>query len=366
MKFKNKSTWLKNRGYLHLTKQIDVNAERGEILGKVNNPEFVFKHCFFPLIHTEIVERRYKRIDKAQSERAHSFKGKSNSKKRPLHYATHIDSMIFGYYGEILQDKYLKVLSDKIGLADCVTAYRRVEDPSKKGKYKSTIHFAHEVFEEINKRSINNCCVLKFDIEKFFSSMDHSILKKAWKNLMSVDTLSPDHYNVFKAATRFSFILKNDLRINPSKRGKKSGFDEKRLAEIRQNNISAFFENPKELRNEIKVGRLKVYKNQFRNNLDQTIGIPQGLPISATLANLYLLKFDENIFDEVVIKSNGFYRRYSDDIIVICDYTQKEEIKNFVIQTILDSAVTISSEKTEEFRYSRNYRRMVLHEQPGV
>jgi len=353
MKFKNKSTWLKNRGYLHLTNQIDVNKSRGEILGKVKNPEFVENHSFFPLIHTNIKERRYKRIQKDKPARAHSDNGESFTKLRPLHYATHIDSMIFGYYGEMLQDKYINELSKAPKLIDCVTAYRRIEDPHKEGKYKSTIHFAHEVFSKIEEMSVDGCCVLKFDIEKFFSSMDHIILKKAWADLIEKPTLPPDHYNVFRAATKFSFVLKDDLRVTQTGNGKKKGFDEKKLADIRKKNISAFFESPKFLKNAIANKELKVYKNSFRNKENLMVGIPQGLPISATLANLYLLHFDKKIVEKVVDKLNGFYRRYSDDIIVICKLEDEEKVKIIVAEAIGQSKVEISIPKTEIYHFSK-------------
>jgi hypothetical protein len=351
MKIKRKSTWLKNRGYLHLTQQINVGTRRGEILGKVKSFEFVKKHAFFPLIHTNIKVRRYKIADGA-TKRAHSFEGKSNSKLRPLHYSTHIDSMIFGYYGERLQSAYLKELEKVPHLAKCVTAYRRIKNPNKQNSYKSTIHFAHEVFEEIKHRSAEGCWVLKFDIEKFFSSMDHKVLKRAWCDLIRESTLPADHYNVFKAATKFSYILRDDLRLSHAREGRRYGFDERQLSEIRKSNVSAYFENPKSLRNFIDDGNIKIYKNQFRNDNDEVIGIPQGLPISATLANLYLLNFDQAVIEEIVKAHGGYYRRYSDDIIIICNSLNKDYIIDFVDKTLrVDSKVKINKEKTEQYFY---------------
>ncbi len=352
MKAKRKSTWLKNRGYLHLTKQIDVSKERGEILGKVKNKDYVAKHAFFPLIHTKIKVRRYKQAEKAKK-RSHSYEGKPHAKFRPLHYATHVDSMIFGYYGEQLQIAYLKELDKTEHLSKCVTAYRRIVDPAKKDTYKSTIHFAHEVFEEIKLRSEDGCWVLKFDIEKFFSSMDHRLLKQAWAKLIDNPTLPKDHYNVFKAATKFSYILRDDLRIRSSQNGRKSGFDEKNLAEIRKENTSAFFKDAKSLRAVINAGKLRIYKNEFKNSECEMIGIPQGLPISATLANLYLLEFDKAVLTEIVNKQGGYYRRYSDDIIVICKGEDKDAIIDFIDRVLrINNKVEISKEKTEQYYFS--------------
>lgn len=347
MKPKRKSTWLKNRGYLHFTNQIDVNKQRGEILGKVRDKDFICKHAFFPLIHTKIKVRRYKLAEEAEK-RAHSYEGEPHAKLRPLHYATHIDSMIFGYYGEMLQVAYLKELDKVDHLSKCVTAYRRIEDPAKKDTYKSTIHFAHEVFEEIKKRAETSCWVLKFDIEKFFSSMDHQLLKQAWAQLIEKNVLPQDHYKVFKAATKFSYILKDDLRLKINARGRRLGFDEKKLAENRKHNVSAFFQDATEFREAIQNKQFKIYKNEFRNKDGKMMGIPQGLPISATLANLYLLNFDISILKEVVLNRSGYYRRYSDDIIVICNEKDKDFIINFVNETLTLSRVEISKDKTEQ------------------
>lgn len=354
MKPKRKKTWLKSRGYLHLTRQINVTDERGAILGMVKNPEYVAGYNFFPLIHTNIKVRRYK-IPKSGAKRTHSHKGKSHAKLRPLHYATHMDAMIFGYYGELLQKAYLDELEKREHLSDCVTAYRQIKDPAKKHSHKSTIHFAHEVFEEIKARAAaSGCWVLKFDIESFFSSIDHTLLKKAWMNVLQLRTLTPDHYNVFKAATRFSYILRDDLRIKPTYNGHRSNFDEKTLAEVRKRNVSAFFLNTKEFREFLRDQKVKVYKNQFRNKKGEVMGIPQGLPISATLANLYLLEFDNDVVNFVIDERQGYYRRYSDDIVVICTAEQKDDIIQFLNHTLEnDCNVNISADKTEQFYFSQ-------------
>ncbi|SDG59066.1 reverse transcriptase domain-containing protein [Mucilaginibacter gossypii] len=351
MKPKRKSTWLRNRGYLHFTNQINVSEKRGEILGFVKNKEAVAKHAFFPLIHTNIKVRRYK-FDKPGTARAHSHNGEQTYKLRPLHYATHIDAMIFGYYGERLQLKYLDELKKTEGLTDCVTAYIQIAHPVRKGKNKGTIDFAHEVFKEIESRSEQGCWALKYDIEKFFSNMNHRVLKNAWAKLLDNTTLPTDHYSVFKAATKFSFIYRDDLRLKSHDFNRRAGFDERYLAEIRKTNVSAFFYDPVDFRNTLKEGKLKVHKNNFRNKQGEMVGIPQGLPISATLANLYLLSFDKIMLDEVVVKRQGFYRRYSDDIIIVCSEEHKKAIMELVDNTLEDIELNVSPGKNEEYFFS--------------
>ena len=354
----NKPDWLKSKGYLHITAQIDIERNASAIVKKVQNKQFVSRYAFYPLIHSSIDERRYKKVDAEHKQRAHSFttvagEHKRNIKSRPLHYATHMDAIIFGYYAQILQTNYECAVKKHKGLSECIIAYRKIEILDEE-KNKSTIHFANEVFEEIRRRAIKDgeCAVLTFDIKSFFPSLDHKILKKAWEDLFQFERLPDDHYNVFKAATHFSYILKDDLRTSQNRFGRKAGFDERELARIRnKHGIQAFFESPKSFREKVKSGELKLYKYPFRNKDKEPIGIPQGLPISAILANLYLLDFDLKVLDSIVNRLGCYYRRYSDDIVVVCNAGQIEEIDSFMNAVIEASKLIISKDKTEIFVY---------------
>jgi hypothetical protein len=360
MKQINKPQWLKKRGYLHFTPQIDVSEHESQshLLSKISNKNYIASHAFFPLIHSVITERRYKKIDPTQKKRAHSHITednivKKNFKSRPLHYATHIDAMIFGYYAELLLNQYEKQLSNYPLVSESIIAYRRIPADTKRNK--STINFAHEVFQEIKKRTDQkDCIVFKLDIKNFFSSINHQLLKNSWAKLLNVTTLPNDHYNVFKAATRFSYILYDDLRISHSHTKRKIGFDEKELAHIRKSGIQAFYKTPKEFRDKIKSKQLKIHRFPFRDQAGNPVGIPQGLPISAILANLYLFDFDFKIVETIVKKHNGYYRRYSDDIIIICNPEQSDDVQEFVNSSILDSKVEISKEKTEKFLFTKS------------
>lgn len=353
MKRMSKHPWLKNKRYLHVTPQIDTKANEHNLLARIKNTSYISKYAFFPLIYSEIKERRYKKsLLDPQNKRKHSFKKDGltikNAKKRPLHYATHMDALIFGYYAHQLQSIYDKLLESK-DLSECIIAYRKIKiEGSDKGK--STIHFAHELFQEIKKRSENKCIVLKLDIKSFFNELDHGKLKSDWIKLLDKgDKLPADHYNVYKAATRFSYILKDDLRISP-KYGKRTGFDEKKLAKIRNTTGNhCFFESITEFRNKIKNGDLKLYKLPFGSKK----GIPQGLAISAVLANLYLLEFDLKILAKVVDELKGYYRRYSDDIIIVCRPEEANVIENFVLDAIRDSKLEISPDKRETFLFKK-------------
>lgn len=328
--FMQQKTWLKHRGYLHLTNPV---RDSKEILAKVQNPNFVARHAFFPLLHKIMIERRYKKTGVDEQGKVVRKNNIETRKERPLHYANHIDSHIYAYYAHLIQEKYESYLATKPELSACITAYRRLETEDGL-RNKNTIHFAKDVFDYI--RSKGKCVAMAFDIEKFFPSLNHLYLKKQWAKLLGRTNLPDDHYNVFWSVTRYSYIFLDDLRL----RGKGSGFDEKKLTRLRQKGIHAYFESPKELREAILSKEIKVYKNTQK-------GIPQGLPMSANLANIYMLAFDEWILENIVRPFQAFYRRYSDDIVLVCDeehYLQVQKMLNEAIQQVY---LIISESKTE-------------------
>lgn len=327
-------TWLIKRKYLHITNRIE-NLKSVEKL--IKSPKYIATHAFFPLLRKENRVRRYKKTDKvALNGKFFRRHNESSIKKRIIEYATHIDTLIFAYYSTLLMEKYEELLSKSPNFSACICAYRRIPTENGKGN-KNNIHFAKEVFDQINLQ--NKCIVLAFDIESFFPTLEHKYLKKSWAKLMNVKTLPADHYAVFKAATRFSYILLDDFRTKWKK-----GFDEKHLAHLRKQNIHAFFESPQEFRKEIKKGNIRIFSNEKK-------GIPHGLPISALLANLYLLEFDEWFYANLVEKKGAFYRRYSDDIIVVCNEENYQEIELAVQEKIKEYQLNIKKEKTEVYRF---------------
>lgn len=354
--------WYKNKGYPHLTNSYNLTVHNRSLEKRIKDKQFVAKYAFFPLFHVNIKSRRYKKVEKetldgsSSSIRTHSYwkknKKMSSSKIRPLHYANHLDAMIFGYYSELLQKNYEDSMKTYPELNNAVTAYRKIPTEENPDKNKSNIHFAKEVFDEIKSRGEENeVAVLAFDIKSFFSNLNHKKLYEAWCRNLGKDKLPKDHYNVFRATTNFSFINKDQFRIKPPRKNRrKSGFDEKRLSFIRNKyGVNAFFESAKAFREAVQFGEIRIYKNPFRSKkTGEMVGIPQGLPISATLANIYLKNFDLDIL-KYIEDIEGFYRRYSDDIIVICNPDQKEQVEQFVLKTIENYDVEISQEKTEKF-----------------
>lgn len=364
--------WFKEKGYLHISPSLKMKEESSSIISKITNPRFIENYAFYPLMHTFILERKYKKGNPEKhttANRRHAHKEivsgqtKSNAKLRPLHYASHFDALVYGYYADILNTKYNDELLANNDLNKAVLAYRKIETFPESGKGKANIHFAKECFDEIKHRALKEeVAVLAIDLKSFFSTLDHQYLKEVWAKLLKKPRLPKDHYNVFKSCTKFKYVLKDDLRVGKkNKSGRKKPFDESKLANIRKTKgFRCFFESNEDFRANMSQGKLQVYSNPFYReieNIDKSkytkrqisVGIPQGLPISAVLANLYLLDFDTKIINYLKKAHNGFYRRYSDDILVVCSKDSMDEIEQFAYQLIKTYKIKISEEKTERF-----------------
>ncbi|WP_341200185.1 reverse transcriptase/maturase family protein [Croceibacter atlanticus] len=338
---KNKD-WFKDRGYLHLTNRIN-KRDKQKVLSYVSNSNKVSQHRFSPFILRQSNTRRYKFSEdlKKRSHKSVDDKGQfiSNKKVRPIIYATHIDSHIYSYYShKILQPRYEEYLKSNNELNNCVTAYRRIESVDKI-RFKYNVDFANDVFEEIKYRE--NCGVLAFDIKNFFPTLNHLQLKKIWSKILGKKTLPKDHYTLFKSITNYSYFHYNDLRQRY-----KGHLDEKKIANLKNQGKFQYFDNYIDF----EESGIQVYKNQYIKN-GNLAGIPQGLPISAMLANIYMLPFDEAMIQKLVKTKNCFYRRYSDDLVVICKTEDVDIVEQLVQQEIDKIKLTISPSKTEKYQF---------------
>ena len=332
--------WFKDRGYPHFSNKTPL-SERKDCEEYVSDRFKVAKHSFLPLIFKEIKQRRFKKseingiVRRSHKKQKKNGKVVSNTKIREILYASHLDSHVFSYYTQkIITPNYEKIIKKHTNLSDSISGYRKIPTIDNL-KFKNNIHFAKDIFDEVKKR--NNCVVLAYDIENFFPSLNHKLLKLNWARVMGCKSLPKDHYNIFKASTNFSYVKLNDLKTH------KNHFDEKKLAKYRKLGKNTFFENI----NELISSDITIYKNQ-QHKKGKLIGIPQGLPISALLANIYMLPFDEAMITELTEKANIYYRRYSDDIIFICLENEVDKVEKFVKEEIEKIKLIISFEKTEK------------------
>ncbi|WP_420208672.1 reverse transcriptase domain-containing protein [Candidatus Electronema sp. JC] len=352
--------WFRIKKYPHIGLPL-VESDRLWVEKYVSNPANVAKHAFFPFIHRTMLTRKFrKEYDEFTDEITNEGLRKKSEKIREIFYANHIDSNVFSYYTTKIGKIYEEELVRR-NLSDFVTAYRNIPHPTKR-RGMNNVDFAEEVFSFIRRQKTPVLVAITFDIKSFFDNLNHLRLKYAWASLLRLERLPPDHYNIFKAITKFSFIdikslfnvTKNDL-IKYGKSGAIERVAVKDIENLRNQEIVAFC-TTKELRSKIRPAGI-IKANKFIKNTDGTLskskrekGIPQGSPISSILANLYLMDFDSKIA-EAVKECGGLYRRYSDDIVVVTPESSGERLCNLVLTTIKEYDLEIQASKTNSYKF---------------
>lgn len=342
--FMKQKNWFKPKLFTHLTKKLSLNDGKW-IKDYVSDSAKVSEHRFYPLIHRTIVAKRFKVIgadNNGKPIKGHykkeDGKRKTTAKYREIYYPNHLDAHTYSYYTQkILEPLYEIELKKNKVLDESIIAYRRMPFNNNL-RCKCNIDFANEVFDKI-KQSKGEKAVLALDISKFFDSLNHKKLKQAWAKLLGRKDLPKDHYNVFKSLTQFSFIELGDILVE---------FGINHSRKIIQKEIPFFVKDGEEFRTRIK-DKGYVKKNPFcqkdENGEKHRIGIPQGTPISPLLANIYLMDFDKEVLD--LLNDTSFYRRYSDDILIICPMNDYQKIEEGLYKLIQDYDLVIQKSKTQ-------------------
>lgn len=277
------------KAYAHFDHRIDIH-KAAEFIENQDNVAF---HGFYPFIHYTMEMVKY------------SKKSGKKVKTREICYASHLDRCIYQYYAYVLNGYY----NDRIkvdGIDNVPVAYRTDLNDS-------NIQSAKKAFDFI--RGSQKCLVMIGDFTNFFDNLDHKYLKKQWCQLMGVQTLPKDHYAVYKNITKYSkWELEDLLKINGLGN---TGKDWRTL-------------NKKSI--VLSKEQYKLHRKQIiKNNLPY--GIPQGSPISATLANIYMLDADKMIYEKVK-QYGGFYMRYSDDFMIVMPNQENYDIFKEIIEVL--------------------------------
>ena len=353
--------WFKLKKYPHIGLPLKI-GDRNWVYNYISNPQNIQKHAFFPFIHKTIKTRKFrKKYDDNGNVRFNGKRVEQNPKIRHIFYANHLDANILSYYSQLLQNEYEKILNSK-KLSRVVTGYRRIpliSTNSNNIRNMCNVDFANEVFDFIRNSKENILVSFTFDISNFFDNLDHKLIKQSWCNLLNTDFLPPDHYNIYRNITKFSFIeiydifeeFKDEIITETKSKSQKYKKVDK-LKYLKNQNAIAFCDKDQFDQRIRKKGLIKNNKRDENNNL-RTKGIPQGSPISSILANSYLFEFDKKINDEV-IRCNGIYRRYSDDIIMICSIEHAKNLKSLIENEIKKYKLEIQPSKTQEFHFKRN------------
>lgn len=333
--------WLKLKNYLHFSPKFERN-DKGFIRSYVKNKNKIDSHRFYPLIHFTIVDKKFKRRYDENGNREKLRK--SSSKKREIYYANHLDAQVYAYHSRVLTLQLEEVYKSNALLNDSILAYRAIPINDKRNK--CNIDFAFETFDIIKNTDKLDLTVLCFDIKGFFDTLDHSVLKDAWKKIRSESELPKNIYNIFRSITKFSFVQLSDILAQYPK------YQVKKISYLKNKKISSFCECEDDFRKKI-VEKGLIRRNRNKNNDLKKIGIPQGTPISATLSNLYMLSSDSYL-STFIDSHDGIYRRYSDDILVICPSEKSDiierELKSQISQNL---KLTIQDTKTQKITFQR-------------
>jgi hypothetical protein len=349
-----KKDWFTPKSYPHIEFPL-TPKDHSWVASYVQNPKKISKHSFLPFIHKEIVTRKFRKEYDIRGNALNCGERKASEKKRDIFYASHFDSQIFSYYSSILSTSYEELLA-KNGLNKVVTAYRRIplNSGNSNSRHMCNIDFANEVFEYIRDKSPCPLIAIAFDIKSFFDNLDHKILKQQWAKIIEETNLPTDHYNVYKNITRFAYVNQNDLFNTfkdqiwvESKTGVRRQKKIKKNKHLKNQGAIAYCKKQDFLKNKHLIKSHKVLDNKCKSK--RTKGIPQGSSISAILANIYLFDFDKKINE--VTEKNGLYRRYSDDIVVVCENHRKDEIIELFSNEIEKYKVEIQPSKTQIFHF---------------
>lgn len=263
------------RAYAHFDKRVSYSKVRRQ----VENPEWVKQHGFFPLISKTVRNKKYDGT-------------KVEEKNRHVAYASHIDRCVYQRYSLLLNNIY-NAKASALGINEVAIAYRT-------NLHRSNIDFAFQAFSTIE--NYEKCWILVADFKDFFPSLDHAILKHHLRLLFDKSVIPDDYFRVFKSVIHWSqWDIKNILSLR--------GLDPGKEGSIRK--LNSF--------------KLALERKDFKENVRDAVekpwastdgGIPQGLPISGILANVFMMGFDKELND-VASGHNGLYMRYSDDVIMI-------------------------------------------------
>lgn len=359
--------WLKFKKYPHIGKPLTNSKDRVWVENYVTNPHNIIRHKFVPLLHRVLTQRKFRpnesSVKNLSGKRKRFDKGR---KERHIFYPSHLDSIIFSYYNSILTQAYEKYLSDK-DYASVAVAYRKIPKNDMDEGNKCNIEFAADAFQFIINNKQRKLSVIVADVTSFFDNLNHRLLHTQWKKVLNVEDLPADHYTIYKNLVDYKYVNENELFkrfrhkliVERYKPNDTSSIELKRksvnkIYHMRQEKVVAycyadeFFREATDLIRVDKPFNKTIREKQGKQNKK---GIPQGTPISATLANIYMLDFDAKVYKETSNR-NAYYQRYSDDLIIVCD--QKDEIffYDLIREEIEKKAyLDIQESKTHIYRY---------------
>ena len=307
------------RGYAHFDSK-NIHLGLTEIQEYVCDQEKIAHHSFYPFI--QYIAKQRKAIKK---DGQLTFK----DKERMISYSSHKDNCIYQRYAFLI-NQYYNQFSREHGLDGVAVAYR---DNLHKAPHK----LAAEAFEFIEKQQ--SCFIMVSDFSNFFDKIQHAYLKRRLCQLMGVDGLPADYYQVFKNITKYGKCQLTDILKVRNITGN---------IEIARKKLAK--EHAKALNKE----QFEAFKHKITKN-KEAYGTPQGSPLSAVLANVYMMEYDLEM-NGLAQSLGGKYMRYSDDTIMILPIKDQEEVERYfqIVQEIwshYEGLVELQPNKTKQYYY---------------
>lgn len=306
-KMPRREGWYVRKYFPHFDQPLEFEAAKR----KVEDEAWVASRPYWPFLGFEDRKRRFRTIE-----------GKRivDTKSRPIKYCSHVDGYVFAYYANRLQAAYEEHIAPT-AFAASVIGYRR--------GIGTNIHMAHAAFVEVARR--RRAAVICLDISSFFDNIEHGLLKRNIELVLGAGRLSPAWFSVFRSMTRYAWVDAEQVR-------ERLGIDSA--------NPPRPLCSAADFRRKVR-GDGGEFKRLIATN-EERYGIPQGSPISAVFSNVFMLGFDEAVH-AYVSNIGGSYRRYSDDIMIICAPRFQDRVIKYVRREIgkLGGKIKLSEEKTE-------------------
>lgn len=325
---------LNGKNYLHFDFPLTEN-EREQLVSDISTGNIIH-HRYLPFISFEIRFRIFRAKEK-----------KTVPKSRKIMLPSHHDALTYRYYGKALNRIYSDyAISHHIN--DVAVAYRE----SQPGVHLSNISIAKEVFDYTT--SFSKSWIIKGDFHHFFDTLDHQHLAANLRKVFGID-MPKDWSKMLRSITQYQSIsrktLERQLHLARVKVAYRSNGQKKPK-------VRAYVSNLKEL------GQL-IRNKQIRFSGKNHVGIPQGTAVSAVLANVYMIDFDEWLMKRCE-EFGGLYRRYSDDFIIVLSNNQLDKtfVENFMSEIIRKSQdllhLEIEPKKTKLYSYEQNSHEVTL------
>ena len=330
------------KSYSHFDTPFNFLKKNRKIQNLVSDSSLkkVAEYAFLPFVKILVKTPRYKYQEK---EKVYELE----TKIRPIAFASHFDTYLYGFYSFAITEKYQEYIKSK-GFDDCIIAYRTDLDG------KCNIQFAKEVFQRVKDFTDvgKTCTAIALDIKGYFDNIEHNILKTEWGKVLDQSELPIDQYTIFKSLTKYSYVSKNSILRHFGINLENLGENWHSLLDLINDSIGG-----KSFQDKFNLLRRRqlISKNlpKVEDGVLSNRGIPQGSPMSALLSNVYLIEFDEWL--SKLTKNRGWtYRRYCDDLLIICDTEAANNLYEKVKTKISTYAVKIQTKKTDIIEFKQN------------